>query len=93
MVESKQVQLAENSAELKAEEEAGTNCPYMMRHGVCLIPSCCDLPHRIITIKPAENLSANAKEFNPFTGQMTKLASKEFNPEVHYAEVSTPNEL
>ena len=68
MVESAQVQLAENSAELKKEEEDGTNCPYMMRLGVCLVPDCCKYTHRIITIKPSESFSTKAKEFNPFTG-------------------------
>ena len=61
-----------------------------MRLGVCLTPDCCQFTHRIVTIKATEKFSTEAKEFNPFTGQMAQVAQKEFRPEVQYSELMSP---
>ena len=73
----------------KAEQvEPGTCCPHMARLGVCLEPQMCFMVHRIPSVKSAEKLSTEAKEFNPFTAQAATGGSKEFNPEVSYQPVS-----
>ena len=83
--DTKQVTAAE---EEKIKEECGPSCPLMARFGVCLYPTKCDLKHIVPQVKTTEKMSLEAKEFNPFTAQIKKAASKEFNPEVIYAPVS-----
>ena len=74
--------------EEETKEECGPSCPLMARFGVCLYPTKCDLRHIVPQVKTTEKMSLEAKEFNPFTAQIKKASSKEFNPEVIYAPVS-----
>ena len=64
----------------------------MARFGVCLYPTKCDLRHIVPQVKTIKKMSLEAKEFNPFTAQIKKASSKEFNPEVIYAPVSPAKE-
>ena len=85
-------QTADDTKQATGGEETkatcGQSCPLMARLGVCLYPTKCNLEHIVAQVKTTEKMSLEAKEFNPFTAQIKKASSKEFNPEVIYAPVS-----
>ena len=66
------IKTTEDTKQMVASEEekkgcTGPSCALMARFGVCLYPTKCVLAHPVPVVKSAEEMSLDAKEFNPFT--------------------------
>ena len=58
-------------------------CPHMTRLGVCLEPQMCFLIHKVSTAEVPEQMTTQAKAFNPFAaaaGTPVTVKTKEFLP-------------